>query len=123
MKRFSLAEIELARSLQRHGVPWEPAAGHYVYDETGFCKQASPFQDRVFFILNYPYFMRTVGGVERFKKIMTWLPTWSDVRQLLDDQGVSAQECVQHLQEKDSLARGTERHDLLALLLANRSCS
>ena len=123
MKRFSLAEIELARSLRRHGVPWEPAAGHYVYDETGFCKQASPFQDRVFFILNYPYFMRTVGGVERFKKIMTWLPTWSDVRQLLDDQGVSAQECVQHLQEKDSLARGTERHDLLALLLANRSCS
>ena len=86
---FSEAEIEAARRLRRSGLSWEPSAGHYVYDKTGFCKQASPFQEKVYFILNYPYFMRAVGGVQRFKGIMLWLPTWDDLRGVLRDFGVS----------------------------------
>ncbi len=50
--RYTEAEIELARQLRRNGLAWEPQAGNYVYDETAFCKQPSPFQDRVYFILN-----------------------------------------------------------------------
>ena len=59
--RFSGEEINAARQLRRIGPSWEPKAGHYVYDETGFCEPTSPFLENVYFILNYPCFMRAVG--------------------------------------------------------------
>ena len=109
---FSAAEITSARRLREAGLPWKPAAGHYVYDETGFCKQPSPFQDQVYYILNYDYFMKAVGGVERFKQIMLWLPTWHDARSLLRGYGVSDQQIADYLNERQAIATGTE---LLAL--------
>ena len=68
--QFREEEIILARRLRDRGLPWEPKPGHFVYDETGFCRQPSPFQEKVYFILNYDYFMKAVGGVDRFKSIM-----------------------------------------------------
>ena len=116
--RFSDEEIVIARRLHQVGLPWEPQAGHYVYDETGFCKQTSPFQERVYFILNYDYFMKAVGGVERFKQIMFWLPTWHDARRLLEQQGVTDAEVADRLQRKDAIARGAERYELYQLIEA-----
>ena len=87
--RFTAEEIEMARQLRRLGLPWEPQPGHYVYDETAVCRKGSPFQDRVYFILNYDYFMNQVGGVDRFKQIMLWLPTWQDARYVLRSLGFS----------------------------------
>ena len=107
--KFSEQEIEMARSLRQRGLAWEPRAGHYVFDETGFCKQASPFQDGVYFILNYPYFMRAVGGVDRFKEIMLWLPTWDDLRALLQEFGVSDQEVAEYLHSGRFFESGGER--------------
>ena len=116
---FSEAEIEAARRLRRSGLAWEPRAGHYVYDETGFCKQASPFQEKVYFILNYPYFMRAVGGVERFQEIMLWLPTWDDLREVLRDFGVSDVDVASFLTEQSAIESGQER---LALYELVESC-
>ncbi len=107
--RFSLEEITLARDLRRQGLVWEPRAGHYVYDETGFCKQSSPFQEKVYFILNYDYFMKAVGGVERFKQIMIWLPTWEDARDILRNLEVTDQEVAVRLTGQRGVARGIER--------------
>ena len=115
MLRFSNEEIRAAKRLRDCGLNWEPAAGHYVYDETGFCKQASPFQENVYFILNYPYFMRAVGGVERFKEIMLWLPTWDDLRQILRDLGVADSRVVEALQNRSAIESGTERLALYEL--------
>ncbi|WP_283434490.1 hypothetical protein [Neorhodopirellula lusitana] len=112
---FSSQEIELARSLRQRGIPWEPEAGNYVYDLTGFCKQKSPFQERVYFILNYPYFMRNVGGVDRFKEIMLWLPTWENLRDLLRVHGISDQQVSLHLAETQAIENGTERLALYQL--------
>ena len=80
--RFTAEEIEMARHLRQLGLTWEPRVGHYVYDETGFCQKGSPFQDRVYFILNYDYFINQVGGVDRFKQIRAHCPllTTSAVR-------------------------------------------
>ncbi len=117
--RFSEAEIEAARRLRRNGLSWTPRAGHYVYDETGFCKQASPFQEQVYFILNYPYFMRAVGGVQRFTEIMLWLPTWDDLREVLRDFGVSDLEVASFLRERRAIESGQER---LALYEMVESC-
>lgn len=114
--RFSEEEIQTARRLRDNGLAWEPQAGHYVYDETGFCKQTSPFQDKVYFILNYPYFMRAVGGVERFKEIMLWLPTWHDLRQMLRDLKVTDLQVAMYLKERKAIELGDERLALYELM-------
>lgn len=116
---FSEAEIEAAKRLRRSGRPWEPRAGRYVYDETEFCKQTSPFQEKVYFILNHPYFMRAFGGVERFKEIMLWLPTWDDLREVLRDYGVSDVDVASFLKERRAIESGQER---LALCELVESC-
>ena len=109
MEQFTTEEIRLARVLRSQGLSWEPAAGHYVYDETGFCPKPSPFQDRVYFILNYPYFMKAVGGVDRFREIMTWLPTWDDLREILRRLEVSDEAVATRLLETNAVALGRER--------------
>lgn len=113
---YSEAEIELARQLRRSGLAWEPQPGHYVYDETAFCKQPSPFQDRVYFVLNYPYFMKAVGGVDRFKEIMTWLPTWEDAREILRSLRVADDQILDYLREAGAFENGCERLRLYEMI-------
>ena len=96
--QFSQEEIEMARELRRLGLKWEPCVGHYVYDENRSCPKGSPFQDRVYFILNYDCFMNHLGGVERFKEVMLWLPTWHDAREMLQSLGVSDEKVALRLQ-------------------------
>ena len=114
--QFSQEEIELAKRLRAHGLTWEPRAGHYVYDETGFCPHESPFQDKVFFILNYKYFMKVVGGVDRFKEIMIWLPTWHDSRQILRSLQVSDSRIAAYLEQHKAIENGCERKALFELI-------
>ncbi|OUT60885.1 MAG: hypothetical protein CBB71_06360 [Rhodopirellula sp. TMED11] len=114
--RFSDLEIEAARRLRRGGLSWVPRAGNYVYDETGLCKQASPFQDKLYYILNDPYFTRAVGGVVRFKEIMLWLPTWDDLRGGLRGLGVYDADVARLLRERKAIKSGQERLALYELL-------
>lgn len=114
--QFSDEEIRLAQELRDRGLPWEPKAGHYVYDETGFCKQPSPFQNKVYFVLNYNYFMKAVGGVDRFKEIMIWLPTWDDAREILRNSGISDMQLSQYLHDQHAIERGKERIALYELI-------
>jgi hypothetical protein len=116
---FLPEEIEKARELRRLGLAWEPQAGHFVFDETGFCTKASPFQDGVYFILNYEYLMRQANGVERFKQVMVWLPTWHDAREILRTLGVSDAEVASELRARKSIEN---QRDLLGLydILAER---
>ena len=119
--QFTEEEIELARTLRADGLAWTPRAGHYVFDETGFCQQPSPFQQGVYFILNYPYFMKTVGGVDRFKEIMTWLPTWFDCREILESLAVPGEAIAQTLRHNDALHHGCERVTLYRMIAAKLS--
>jgi hypothetical protein len=121
---FSDEEIRLAKQLRQRGLDWEPRAGHYVFDETGFCKQTSPFQEKVYFVLNYDYFMKAVGGVDRFKEIMVWLPTWDDARQILRRHGISDQEISKQLTDQQAIECGTERlvlYELIASVLTKET--
>ena len=120
--KFSSRQIELAVKFKELGLAWEPTVGHYVYDATGAVKPTSPFQDRVYFLLNYDCFMERVGGVERFKTIMTWLPTWSDAREILRSLGVSDKEVQDELVRSQALEDGSELlqlYELIAQHLAN----
>ena len=115
--RFTDEQIGKAKRLKQLGLPWHPKAGHYVLDVTGFCPQPSPFQEGVYFILNYDFFMKKVGDVDRFKEIMVWLPTWHDVRQLLWQFNVDDQHVLKTLTASDALERGEELVTLLDLLI------
>jgi hypothetical protein len=116
--QFTAEEIEMARQLRHLGLPWVPRPGHYVHDETAFCQKGSPFQDRVYFILNYDYFINQVGGVDRFKQIMLWLPTWHDARNTLRSLGVSDAEVSTELQHHRAIENQRELLSLYAMIAA-----
>lgn len=114
--RFTDSEIASAIKLKQLGLAWEPAVGHYVCDTGRVVKPSSPFQDGVYFLLNYDCFMERVGGLDRFKTIMTWLPTWSDARLVLRSFGVSDEEVQRRLVAANALIHGTELRELYRLI-------
>ena len=113
---FSEPEIELALRLKDRNVPWEPAVGHYVYDAGGIVDRPSPFQAHVYFVLNYDYFMGLVGGLERFRREMTWLPTWEDARDLLGRLRISDADVQAALSQTKAIEQRCERLALYRLI-------
>ncbi len=117
-RRFSDREIALALEFKRMKLPWEPAVGQYVYDAGGAVKPSSPFQQGVYFLLNYDCFMERLGGVARFKDLMAWLPTWSDAREILRRLGVSNEVVREALARTAAIESGEERVVLYELIAA-----
>lgn len=114
--KFSDTEISLANELRRLNVPWTPSVGHYVLDETGVVQRGSPFQQGVYFVLNYDHFMSLAGGVDKFRETMLWLPTWEDCRAVLRDLKVPDNEVVSHLSAASAIENGNERIVLYELI-------
>ena len=85
---FTDEQISIATQLKQLGMPWQPRVGNYVYDAHRICPKGSPFQDRVYFLLNFDCFMQHVGGVERFTENMVWLPTWDEARDIVRELGI-----------------------------------
>jgi hypothetical protein len=73
--KFTRQQIEWAIELKNLGIPWNPAVGHYAYDLHGEIKPGSPFQDAVYFFLNYPCFIEYFGSENTLVERMVWLPT------------------------------------------------
>lgn len=114
---FSEEEIDVAKRLHAAGLPWEPAAGHYVWDLEGSVQRSSPFQNGVYFVINYAYFMTLLEGVEAFKSKMVWLPTWEQIRHVASDLGISGDEVVEILQTSEAIRLGTERIEIYRAVL------
>ena len=110
--------LRLAEEFKRLGLRWEPSVGNYVYDAAGAVPQSSPFQDHVYFLLNYDCFMQKVGGLARFKAIMTWLPTWSDARAILQALGVSNAEVAEQLIRTEAIDTDNELLVLYEMIAA-----
>ena len=113
---FSSQQIEFAVAFKQRGLPWEPAVGNYVYDTHRVLPASSPFQDGVYFLLNYECFMQRTGGIERFKEVMTWLPTWCDARRILRSLGVTDEQVQASLFYTQAFERGTELLQLYELI-------
>lgn len=113
---FTAWQIECAIEMKDLGLPWTPAVGHYVYDRTGTLQRSSPFQDRVYFLLNYDCFMQIVGGLERFQEQMVWLPDWSQARSILESVGVDSREAQRRLLESSEFLQGDELNVLYRLI-------
>jgi hypothetical protein len=59
-----------------------------------------------------------VGGVDRFKQIMLWLPTWQDARELLRSLGVSDSVVAAALQRQHAIENQRELLSLLEMIAA-----
>lgn len=115
--RFTDREIALATQLKQHGLPWTPRPGHYVHDPESLIEAPSPFQDRVYFILDLKHFLRRSGTIERLTQSMVWLPDWKQTRSLLSDHGLNDHEVGQHLFHQSAYTGGDELACLYELLL------
>ena len=105
---FSERLIELADRFRAGGVPWEPGPGQYVLDRNDVVERESPFQPGVYFILNYPHFLKLAGGLESFRSQMLWLPTWDQAREVPRQAGFSDDQQQTRLIECDAIAGGCE---------------
>lgn len=113
---FSNSEIEAAQRLKALGLPWEPTPGHYVLDQCDLIECDSPFQGRVFFILDLKHFLRRSGTLERLKQGMCWLPTWEQARAILADMNVASSEIARLIHESGAISNGCERLELYHLI-------
>ena len=114
--RFSQPEIDAARRLRELGLNWSPEPGQFVFDEAGVIEQPSPFQERVYFILELKHFLRRTGSVDRLKSALFWLPTWHDARELLRSQGIADEEVADALIIARAIEGGSELSTLFRLL-------
>ncbi len=115
--KFTDDEIKKATELKRLGLSWLPRPGHYVWDEEGLIEKSSPFQPRVYFILDLKHFLRRAGSIERLGELLVWLPTWEDIRSILLRLGLTNEMIAQHLQQTCALETGNERAVLYDLAL------
>lgn len=115
---FSQDEIELAQLLKAYGLSWTPCVGHYVLDQSGLIEVDSPFQDRVYFILDLKHFLRRSETLERLAESMCWLPTYEQCRQVLDHLMVGPEAIRHNLQQQDVIENRSERLVLYRLIEA-----
>lgn len=113
---FTQDEIDLAHRLKSDGLAWTPTVGHFVWDGQGLIQHDSPFQGRVFFILELKHFLRRTESIEHLAASMVWLPTWEQVRNELLQRGVTSDQVHDHLQSTRAIQAGTERIELYRLL-------
>ncbi|GAB5403018.1 MAG: hypothetical protein Aurels2KO_12490 [Aureliella sp.] len=113
---FSSEELELAQLFKAFGLDWTPRPGMYVLDQSELIECPSPFQDRVFFILDLKHFLRRSGTIESLKDRVCWLPTWEQARQILSDLGVPAAQIALRLVDSRALIEGTERLELYRMI-------
>lgn len=114
--KFSESEIELAQLFKAYGLDWSPAPGHYVLDQSAVIECGSPFQERVFFILDLKHFLRRCGTLSELKQRMCWLPDWDQARQILRELSVDSRFIAERLQQSRAIESGTERLELYRLI-------
>ncbi len=118
---FTSEELELAQELKSRGLEWTPVPGHYVLDQSDLIECESPFQSRIFFILDLKHFLRRSGTIEALKEKVCWLPTWEQTREILRGLSVTDQSIANHLYETKAIEAGTERLELYRLIQEHMS--
>ncbi|MEM8733137.1 MAG: hypothetical protein AAGG44_02885 [Planctomycetota bacterium] len=114
--KFSAEELDLAQVFKAYGLDWTPTVGHYVLDQSDLIECPSPFQDRVFFILDLKHFLRRSDTLENLKDRVCWLPTWEQARELLRSEGVTDEEIATRLTTAQAIEQGTERLELYRMI-------
>lgn len=114
---FSEDEIRLALDMKDRGLNWLPAPGHYVWDEGGLIEAPSPFQERVYYILDLQHFLRRAVTVDNLQAQMVWLPTWRDARLILKHMGIMNETIAERLRKEKALEFERELLTLYRIVL------
>jgi hypothetical protein len=117
LMHFTAEQIALARQMRDHGLPWDPAVGHYVHDETGLIEIPSPFQQHVYFILDMKHFLRRAGTVDALKARMLWLPQWHQARKIARDLGIPDAVLTRQLANGQAFESDAELNTLYRLII------
>ena len=115
---FSEEELDLAQLFKALGLGWTPNVGHYVLDQSNVIECSSPFQDRVFFILDLKHFLRRCETLEGVIEKMCWLPTWEQARGILSSMQVDSQTIAERLVATKAIEFNEERLELYRLIEA-----
>ena len=115
--KFSEREIAIAKKLHALNMPWQPQAGHYVFDMKGIIEKSSPFQTGVYFILDIKHFLSRAGSIEEIKAAMCWLPLWEDCRKILTSLNVPWDQIENWLAKTSAFQNADERLILYEIIL------
>ena len=79
---FDRRHCEMAARLKEAGLRWFVHPGCFAWDPDGLLIDSSPLPNRIYFILNTSIFARALGGIEKVRRKLVWLPTWHQARLL-----------------------------------------
>ena len=78
-----------AFNLKRHGLPWRPHIGCFVWDCEDQIAAPSPFPLNIYFVLNLNRFTSIFGNMEKMKEALVWVPTWHQAIALCGTLGIT----------------------------------
>ncbi|HBE71751.1 MAG TPA: hypothetical protein DDW52_26710 [Planctomycetaceae bacterium] len=113
---FCGEELELAQLFKAYGIDWQPSVGMYVLDQSELIEVPSPFQDRVYFILDLKHFLRRSGSLGELKERVCWLPTYEQARTFLFEAGVPHRAVAKRLSNAGAIDSGNERLELYRMI-------
>jgi hypothetical protein len=108
---FTKEVCQFAKKLKSAGLKWQPQVGCFVWDESNKIKVASPFPNKIYFILNLGHFEKIQGSIEDVENEMIWLPTWHQARLICKEFDISDQIIYDAISAK----RSDEFTDILEL--------
>ena len=79
---FNQEICQLALEMKRSGLVWRPHVGCFAWDPDNYIKQASPFPNRIYFVLSMPRFLGIFGSTSNMIEKLVWLPTWHQARSI-----------------------------------------
>jgi len=79
---FNEDVCHLALKMKRFGLDWRPHVGCFVWDPEKTIEQASPFPNRIYFVLSMPRFLEIYGSAMNMAERLVWLPTWHQARSI-----------------------------------------
>ncbi|HSG32192.1 MAG TPA: hypothetical protein VLB82_11690 [Thermodesulfobacteriota bacterium] len=85
---FNRGHCELALILKDAGLKWRPTVGHYIWDPEKKILKKSPFNNRIYYVLNIEHFIKIFSSIDTVKKLFIWLPTYYHSRLICEELGI-----------------------------------
>jgi len=114
---FDERNRRLAGEMKNADLTWKPHVGCFVWDPDHHIQPASPFPNRVYFILSLKRFIDLMGSGEAIADKLVWLPTWHQARLICRRLGISDAAVSESLHKKDRNSPGEELAQVYLLII------
>lgn len=100
------------------GLVWQPSMGHYLWDPHRKIFKSSPYENRVYYILNLDHFIKIFATIENIKKMFIWIPTYYHARLVCEDLGIDRNYIFEKLMASNVKSTTDELSVLYNLIIA-----